>query len=143
MYTSVMADSVFTRIIKREIPAEIIYEDDQCIVFMIAEANTPGHVLVVPKEQIEEWLELKRPLLDHLVATAQAIGKIQKEVYKPTRIELAIVGLDIKHVHLSVFPISNVADTNFAIAQPVSLEDRAMEADKLRSAIKAQGGIKI
>lgn len=142
MYTRVMTDSIFTRIIKREIPAEIVYEDDICIVIMNIKANNPGHVMVVPKKQLTDWLVLDQPTLNHLTEVAQSIAKLQKVIYQPKRVELAIVGLEVDHVHLHVFPIYEIADADHSAAQVVSASDLKTEAEKIRSAIKTQGGIK-
>ncbi len=138
-----MAESVFTKIIKRELPAEIVYEDDICIVILNIKANNPGHCLLITKRQVAEWLDLDPMELAHVSLVAQQIGKVLKAVYKPVRVELAIVGLEVAHTHLHIFPVYKLADADHSAAVDVSVDELQQEAARIRQAIDKQGGITI
>jgi histidine triad (HIT) family protein len=74
--------------------------------------------LVVPRLEIDHWLDLEPELLDHLMATAKTIGRAQMAAFRPTRIGLVIVGLEVPHVHFHVVPIRGVHDLDFDNQDP-------------------------
>lgn len=121
--------SVFSMIIAGELPANFVYRDDRCVVFMSINPLQHGHALVVPIAEIDHWLDLTPDLAAHLMVVAQRVGRAQQEAFSPVRIGLMIAGLEVPHVHLHVVPIANVGDLNFANAQmnpdPASLADAA------------------
>lgn len=108
--------SVFTRIFKKELPARFVYEDDRCGAFLSIAPLRPGHTLVVPKLEIDHWIDLEADLNAHLMTVAQQIGRAQMLAFAPTRIGLMIAGLEVPHVHVHVVPIEGVHDLDFANA---------------------------
>lgn len=110
--------SVFSRIIAGELPANFVWKDELCVVFLSNRPLRPGHALVVPRQEIDHWLDLGADLLAHLAVTAQTIGRAQMEGFKPARIGLMIAGLEVPHVHLHVVPIRGVHDLDFANQDP-------------------------
>ena len=69
--------SIFSRIIAGELPARFVWKDDSCVAFLSIHPLRPGHTLVVPREEIDHWLDLDGRLLAHVAETAQAVGKAQ------------------------------------------------------------------
>jgi histidine triad (HIT) family protein len=110
--------TLFTRIIKGELPARFIWKDDSCVVFLSISPLRPGHALVVPRKEVDHWIDLDADLLAHLFETAQAIGKAQMAGFKPARIGVAIAGLEVPHCHIHVVPIQKVQDLNFTNQDP-------------------------
>lgn len=110
--------SVFSRIIAGELPAYFVWKDDQCVAFLSNRPLRPGHTLVVPRLEVDHWIELDMDLLSHLVVTAQAIGKAQMEGFKPARIGMMLAGLEVPHVHFHVVPIRGVHDLDFGNQDP-------------------------
>jgi len=106
--------TLFTRIISREIPGRFVHEDDLCVAFLTIEPISPGHTLVVPRQEIDHWLDLESDLLQHLFQTAQRVGQALERVYKPTRVGVIVAGLEVPHVHIHVLPINTVHDLDFA-----------------------------
>lgn len=103
-----MEDSVFTKIIKGEIPAHKIYEDDKTIVIMDIFPVQPGHVLVIPKTQVEDFYNLSDEDYTALFKTVKKVAAKLKQVFPgKKKIALRIEGLDIPHVHVKLFPIDN------------------------------------
>jgi histidine triad (HIT) family protein len=101
-----MQDSIFTKIIKGEIPCHKVYEDDKTLAFMDIHPIQPGHVLVVPKKQIGHFFELPDEDYQALMATVKKVATRLKAVFaeKP-RVGIIIEGFDLPdHVHVKVFP---------------------------------------
>ena len=110
--------SVFSRIIAGELPARFVWKDELCVVFLSNRPLRPGHALVVPRAEIDHWLDLETRLLDHLFETAQAIGKAQMSAFKPARIGVMLAGLEVPHCHIHVVPIRGVHDLDFGNQDP-------------------------
>ncbi len=98
-------DSIFTKIIKGEIPCHKIYEDDKVIAFLDINPFTPGHTLVVPKLQIDNLWDLDDDLYRHLMAVVKNVAKRQQEILQPKRVGMAIMGFDVPHAHVHVMPL--------------------------------------
>jgi histidine triad (HIT) family protein len=105
--------SIFTRIIAGELPADFVWKDDLCVAFLSNRPLRPGHALVVPRQEIDHWIDLEPKLLSHLAGTAKAIGQAQMAAFKPARIGLVLVGLEVPHVHFHVVPIRGPHDLDF------------------------------
>jgi histidine triad (HIT) family protein len=97
--------TAFTRIIEGEVPACFLWRDPSCVAFLNITPLTPGHTLVVPKEEIAHWIDLGPNLAAHLMSVSQAIGKAIQESFEPEKVGLAIAGLEIPHAHIHVLPI--------------------------------------
>ncbi len=103
-----MQDSIFTKIIKGEIPCHKVYEDDKTLAFMDIHPIQPGHVLVVPKKQIGYVWDLPETDYQALMATVQKVGKRIKEVFPDKeRVAVIVEGIDTPdHAHVKVFPFT-------------------------------------
>lgn len=132
--------SVFSRIITGELPADFVWKDEVCVAFLSIRPLRPGHTLVVPRLEIDHWLDLEPGLLTHLASTAQTIGKAQMAAFKPTRIGLLLAGLEVPHVHFHVVPIREAHDLDFGNQDPNP--DPAMmtqAGDSLRQELRRLG----
>lgn len=104
-----MTPSVFTRIIRREIPAAIVYEDDLVIAFMDAGQCNPGHVLVATRQQAETIMELDDEVVAHLFRVASRLAKAIQTAFEPEGITLLQTNKPagwqtVPHVHVHVLP---------------------------------------
>jgi len=101
-----MQDSIFTKIIKGEIPSHKVYEDDKTFAFMDIHPIQPGHVLVIPKTQVSNFYELEDEDYRALMTSVKKLARKLKEVF-PTKLRIAVIieGLEVDHVHVKVFPI--------------------------------------
>ena len=128
--------SVFTRIIDGELPGRFVWRDDRCVAFLSINPLRPGHVLVVPRDEVEHWLDLDAGLLDHLMHVSQKIGRALQQAYQPQKVGLMLAGLEVPHVHIHLVPIDGVNDLDFANAQtdpdPAALDEAA---EKIRLAL--------
>ena len=132
--------SVFSRIIAGELPARFVWKDARCVAFLSNRPLRPGHTLVVPREEIDHWLDLDTDLLAHVVITAQSIGKAQMAAFKPARIGLMLAGLEVPHAHFHVVPIRGVHDLDFGNQDP-NPDEGMMEkaAEAVRAELKLLG----
>jgi histidine triad (HIT) family protein len=110
--------TIFTQIIEGRLPARFVWKDDQSVVFLSNRPLRPGHCLVVPRQEIDHWIDLEATLLAHLVETAQAIGRAQMVGFKPERIGLMLAGLEVPHCHFHVVPIRGLHDLDFGNQDP-------------------------
>ncbi len=132
--------SLFTRIIDGEIPGRFVWKDEQCVVFATIAPLCPGHMLVVPRAEVDHWIDLDPELNRHLSEVAQIIGRAQQQAFSPTRIGLIIAGMEVPHTHLHVIPIESEADLDFARADSsVSGEELEVSAEAVREALRALG----
>ncbi len=132
--------TVFTRIIEGEIPARFVWKDDQCVAFLTANPIRAGHVLVVPREEVDHWLDLDTDLTSHLMEVARAIGRALEKAYKPQKVGFMLAGLEVPHVHIHVLPIDDLQDLSFENAEqdpdPAALDE---EAEKIRAELEKLG----
>ncbi len=123
--------SIFSRIIAGELPARFVWKDDRCVGFLSAKPVKPGHALVVPREEIDHWLDVPAALHHHLWDVAQKLGRAIHAALKPVKIGVALVGLEVRHVHIHLIPVSAVGDLDFARQDPnpdPAALDRAADA---------------
>jgi len=105
-----MADSIFTKIIRGEIPSHKIYEDDKTFAFLDIHPKTAGHTLVVPKKQIDQFQDLPDEDYIALMQTVKKVAQRLKEVLGADRIGLEVIGVDVPHAHIHIFPFSTMAE---------------------------------
>ncbi|CAN5196299.1 HIT family protein [soil metagenome] len=132
--------TVFTRIIEGQLPARFVWSDERCVAFLSANPMRTGHTLVVPREEVDHWIDLDPGLLHHLSGVAQQVGAALQRAYDPGRIGLMIAGQEVPHVHLHVVPMDDLGDLDFAKADP-DPDEAAMDeaADAVRSALRSRG----
>lgn len=132
--------SIFTKIINGDIPARMLWSDDECVSFLDVRPLAPGHVLVVPRAEVDHWTDLDSVTASHLMATAHTIGQAQRQVFNPARIGLMIAGFEVPHTHLHVVPMQSMAQLDFSNADtnPASseLDDQLV---RLKEALAAMG----
>lgn len=105
--------SIFTKIINGEIPSYKIYEDDHFFAFLDIFPLVEGHVLVVPKEEIDKAFDLSEELLSKWLVFAQPIAKAIEKEFPCNRCGLSVVGLEVPHAHMHLLPINSSDDLNF------------------------------
>ncbi len=121
-----MSDSIFTKIITGEIPCHKIYEDADTFAFLDIHPKTPGHILVVPKKQVEYVWDLSNDDYQKLMATVRKVGLRIKEVLRPTRVGLQVEGVGVPHAHVHVFPFETVAQYHFVPDQTAEPDHAAL-----------------
>ena len=132
--------TVFSRIISGELPARFVWSDDRAVAFLSVNPLGPGHTLVVPREEVDQWVDASPQLLAHLTAVAHAVGGAVRAVWDPPRVGLLVAGFEVPHLHLHVFPAADMAAFDFAnAARTVDPHEQDGYAEALRKALHAAG----
>lgn len=126
--------SIYTRIIDGEIPGRFVWQDELCVAFLDIRPLARGHVLVVPRLEIDQWTDLPIDTATHLMSIALQIGNGQRQLLNPSRIGLMIAGFEVPHVHVHVVPMNSMAALDFSQAD--SNPDQA-DLDQLRDDLSA------
>jgi histidine triad (HIT) family protein len=132
--------TLFTKILRGELPARFVWKDERAVAFLTINPLRPGHTLVVPRDEVDHWLDLDPDLARHLMSVSQKVGQALQRAFRPTKVGMIIAGLEVPHVHLHLVPVSGLGDFDFARADrspdPTAM-DRAAEA--IRAALRALG----
>ncbi len=132
--------TIFTKIIRGELPGRFVWRDERAVAFLTIEPLRPGHTLVVPIEEIDHWLDLPEDLAEHLMRVSRKVGSAIQRAFQPTRVGLMIAGLEVPHVHLHLAPIDTLGDLDFARvdrnAKPEALDEAAA---RIRAALRELG----
>ena len=134
-----MEDSIFTKIIKGEIPGEVIYQDEQCFVILTIEPLSPGHMLVIPREQIDHIWDVPADLYQHLMRVTNDMAQLMRKVYDYERIAVLIEGFGVAHAHVHVNGLNEGIEPTLlhhsSTKRNATPEELKTEADKLRAAL--------
>jgi diadenosine tetraphosphate (Ap4A) HIT family hydrolase len=127
--------TVFTQIVDGQLPARFVHTDDMAVAFLSIAPLTPGHTLVVPRVEVDQWTDADEPLLQHCMSVARRIGNAAKAAFGAPRVGLVIAGLEVPHLHIHVFPAWTMQSFDFAQVKPASDEELDEAADRLRRAL--------
>ncbi len=129
--------SVFTMIFKGDLPGTFVWEDDRCVAFMSINPLAYGHTLVVPRDEIDQWLDVPSDLREHLFEVAARIGAAQKQVFGSQRIGMIIAGFEVPHMHIHLIPANTMSDMDFSLASDsVDAADLERAAESIKSALE-------
>lgn len=132
--------SVFSKIIAGELPGRFVWQDDDVVAFLTINPFTEGHVLVVPREEVDHWQNIDDALWDKVNNVARVLGRAVCAAYDAPRAGLMIAGLEVPHLHLHVFPAYSLGDFDFATAEKdPSAESLDRAQDKIRAALREAG----
>lgn len=118
--------SIFTKIVNGEIPAYKIAEDDRYLAFLDVNPNAKGHTLCIPKQEINKIFDMEE---EHYLGLMQFSRKVAKALEKAVpckRVGVAVVGLEVPHVHVHLIPLNNMDEMRFI--DKVKLEKEEFEA---------------
>ncbi|MDO5724144.1 MAG: HIT family protein [Flaviflexus sp.] len=131
--------SIFTKIINGEIPGSFAWSDDVCVAFADIKPQTPGHVMVVPREPEPNFAHLDPDIAAHLMKVSQIIARAQEKAFDAERAGLVIEGFLVPHTHLHVFPMNSPADMETPATREAETEEIVAAMTKLREQLAADG----
>jgi histidine triad (HIT) family protein len=108
----VMEESIFTKIIKGEIPCHKVYEDERTIAFLDIHPIQPGHVLVIPKKQVEFLWDLDDETYTALMSSVKKVGTQLRQIMDKPYVGIRVFGIDVPHVHIHLVPFTDAAEFN-------------------------------
>ena len=128
--------SVFTMIINGDLPGTFIWQDDRCVVFMSINPIERGHALVVPTDEIDQWIDVPSDLREHLFEVAHKVAIAQKRAFDCTRVGMVIAGFEVPHTHIHLIPANTMSDMDFSrAATSVEIADLEAAAESIKSAL--------
>jgi len=138
--TSVPEPTLFTRIIRGEIPGRFVWRDDTTVAFLTIAPHQPGHVLVVPIAQVDKWTDLPDDVWAKVSTVVLELGRALEEAFDCVRVGTVIAGLEVPHCHVHLVPIQSEADLGFGNADHnASAEALDAAAEKIRVALRLRG----
>jgi histidine triad (HIT) family protein len=127
--------TIFSKIISREIPGHIVAEDDRFIAFLDIMPLAMGHVLVVPKKEVDYIFDIDDDALGAMNVFAKKIAHAIKKVVPCKRVGVAVIGLEVPHAHIHLIPMNTVSDLNFGRPKLNPAQDELTAiASKIRNA---------
>lgn len=129
-----MQDSIFTKIVKGEIPCYKIAENEKFLAFLDAFPLVKGHTLVIPKQQVDYIFDLEDDLYKELWLFSKEVAKKIEKAIPCERIGVSVIGLEVPHAHIHLIPINAVEDINFSKPKlQLSKEEMEAIAAKIRA----------
>lgn len=106
--------TVFSKIIQGEIPCYKVFEDQHHLAFLDVQPVQKGHVLVIPKREVDYYFDMNEPDFAALNHCAQRVAKALKTAIPCRKVGMSVVGLEVPHAHIHLIPINTVEDMNFS-----------------------------
>lgn len=131
--------SVFSLIMEGKIPGNFVWKDDKAVAILTIQPIRQGHVLVIPREEIDQWTDLPLDLAAHLMQVSHKIANALKVAYPATRVGMMIAGLEVPHTHIHLVPMDSMDDLSFTFAKNADGETLKQTAEKIRGVLQGQG----
>ena len=119
--------TIFTRIIQGEIPGTFVYKDEACVAFMSINPMADGHVLVIPRDEVDHWIDLSPYIASHLFEVSHRISRALSVAFPCEKVGLIIAGYEVNHCHIHLIPTTNMGQLSFANAA-ANVERSTLEA---------------
>ena len=129
--------TIFTRIIAGDLPGTFVHRDDDLVVFMTINPISPGHALVVPVAEVDQWTDVEPPTRARLFDVAHAVAAAQKKAFFCERVALIIAGFEVPHCHIHVIPANDMGDVSFVnAATHVDPDELRRNAEAIKANLK-------
>ena len=106
--------TIFSKIIDGEIPCYKVAEDDEFLAFLDINPNSTGHTLCIPKIEVDDILDLDESTYKNLMLFSRKVAKSIKKVIECKKVSIAVIGLEVPHVHVHLIPLNSMIDANFS-----------------------------
>ena len=123
--------SIFTKIIRGDIPCYKVAEDERHIAFLDINPNAIGHTLCVPKHEVDKLFDLDEKAYLELMSFSRKVAHALEKVVSCKRIGMTVIGLEVPHAHVHLIPLQEMSDATFANKVTLTAEEFAALADKI------------
>ena len=106
--------TIFRKIIDGEIPCHKVAENDEFLAFLDINPNSTGHTLCIPKIEVDDILDLDESTYKNLMLFSRKVAKSIKKVIECKKVSIAVIGLEVPHVHVHLIPLNSMIDANFS-----------------------------
>ncbi|HKL36298.1 MAG TPA: HIT family protein [Salegentibacter sp.] len=113
--------SLFTKIVRGEVPSYKIAEDSQFLAFLDINPNARGHVLCIPKKEVDNIFDLDEGVYQELMRFSRKVALALEKTVECKRVGMAVIGLEVPHAHVHLIPLNNMSDMDFS--NSVKMED--------------------
>lgn len=127
--------SVFTLIMDGKIPGNFVYQDDIAVAILTIQPIREGHVLVIPRQEVDQWSDLPADIAAHLMQVSHTIANAMKTIFTCKRIGLMIAGLEVPHTHIHLVPMDSMDDLSFAFAKNAESDALKKTAERIREVL--------
>lgn len=127
--------SIFSRIVAGEIPCYKVAETDKCLAFLDINPVVKGHVLCIPKKEVDYLFDLDDDLYCSLQCFARKVAKGLKKACPCTKVGVAVLGLEVPHAHIHLMPLQNEGDLDFRHHAKMEPEEMKALAEKIAACI--------
>jgi histidine triad (HIT) family protein len=124
--------TIFTKILKGEIPSYRIAENDAFFAFLDINPNAIGHTLVVPKREVDRIFDLEEQEYLDLMAFSRRLAIAMERVIPCDRVGISVIGLEVPHCHVHLIPLQDMSSANFANSLNLSPQEFESTAEKIR-----------
>ena len=125
--------TIFSKIVQGEIPAHKIAETDEFLAFLDVNPLVEGHVLVIPKQEIDYIFDIDDDVLGRMMQFAKKVARAQRQAIPCKRIGVAVIGLEVPHAHIHLVPMNSMNDINFTQEKlKPSQEELAETCEKIK-----------
>ncbi|GAA5044543.1 HIT family protein [Nocardia callitridis] len=132
--------SVFSAIIAGQIPGRFVWEDEEFVGFLTIAPVTPGHTLIVPRAEIDQWQDVDPGVFARINGVAQKVGRAVRSAWEAPRAGLLIAGLEVPHLHVHVFPAFTMGNFDISGADTEPSPESLDEAQsKIKTALRELG----
>ncbi|HEY0068338.1 MAG TPA: HIT family protein [Chloroflexia bacterium] len=128
---------IFCRIIKHEVGAHIVYEDDTSIAFLDIHPSQPGHLLVIPRQHVPDFYNLDDDLYSKLMLAVKRLSMAVSKVTNPPKVGLVVMGFEVPHAHVHIIPLQKASDILPGAGDTPPLQPSSEELSKMASRIAA------
>lgn len=115
--------TIFSKIIDGQIPCYKVAENDEFLAFLDINPNSIGHTLCIPKNEIDDILDLDELTFKNLMMFSRKVAKSIKKVIECKKVSISVIGLEVPHVHVHLIPINEMRDANFSNKVTLSNSD--------------------
>lgn len=129
--------TIFTKILNKELPSYKVAETDKFYAFLDIRPNTKGHTLCIPKEEINKVWDLDRDTYMELMEFSRNIALAMEKVIPCERVGMAVVGLEVPHVHVHLIPLNKMKDIDFKQVTNLTEDEFQATADTIRKQYEA------